>query len=342
MKTAIVSGVSGMDGIYMTELLLSKGYRVVGFHRQNTPFRVSRVSHLLADFNFSLQEGSLCDRAFIDHIIGEVQPDLFFNAGAQSSVSDSFKNPQYTFEVNLGGVTNCLESIKRKSKDTRFVQFSSSEIFGNNRDSDLMQRETTPVAPKSPYAVSKLAADELCKMYRDTYGIFACSAICFNHTGPRRSSNFVEKKIVNWIKRHKDALTNNLGVYSSDNSSVFSLLTANGSIYRSKKLNLGNISVKRDFGHAKDYMRAILAISEADRPADYVIATETAYSIEDILDYIFKKFNLDYKELIYIDPGLFRPSDTDFVCGDSTSLKDELGWSPKYSMQQILDEMLDE
>lgn len=328
MKTAIISGICGMDASHLADLLLANNYRVYGFYRRSSTDKFDRIQHLKNDQNFIIEEGDLTDAHYISNLIKKIQPTTFFNLAAQSHVGTSFKQPQLTFQVNTVGVLNVLEAIKNESPATRLVQASTSEMWGNNIDKDKMQRETTPFAPRSPYAVSKVAAFDLVRTYRESYGLFACSSICHNHTGPRRGDNFVEKKIINWISNKNYIL--DIPEKPKDN------------VISTGKLFLGNINTYRDFTHSKDCVRAIYMMSEANSPKDYVVSSGRATCIKDILDYLFKKYNKDYRNYIEIDSDLYRPAEVNYLCGDSSLIKQELGWEPQYSLEDILTEMLDD
>lgn len=331
MKTAIISGICGMDASHMADLLLANNYKVYGFYRRSSTDKFDRIKHLFGDSNFYIEEGDLTDSHYISGLLRKVKPDKFFNLAAQSHVATSFKQPQLTFQVNTIGLLNVLEAIKTESSHTKLIQASTSEMWGNNIDEDKMQRETTPFSPRSPYAVSKVAAFDLVRTYRESYRIFACSSICHNHTGPRRGDNFVEKKIINWIAKNY----NDLG--SSHVCSIEDIKSGSPGCLR-----LGNINTYRDFTHSKDCMRAAFLMSEASNPKDYVIASGRATCIKDILDYLFKKYNENYEKFIEIDPELYRPAEVDYLCGDASLIKKELGWEPQYTLEDILTEMLDE
>lgn len=338
---AIISGICGMDGSHMADLLLDEGYDIIGFHRRSSTDKFDRIQHLLENEHLELEEGDLCDPHYISELVAREKPDVFFNTAAQSHVGTSFKQPLYTIDVNLKGVANILDAIKNHSPKTKLIQCSTSEMWGNNVDTDGMQRETTPFAPRSPYAVSKMAAFDLCRTYREAYGVFACSTICHNHTGPRRGDNFVEKKIINWVKDNLDTLENQQCVKSSSTrDDCFTWKDSRGVWRDVPRLRLGNIEPSRDFGHSKDYVRAMLMMSQMDAPKDYVVATGKATSIKDLLDQIFSRYDIDYKDVIYQDPKFYRPAEVDYLCGDPSQIKKDLGWQPKYSLDDIITEML--
>ena len=317
---AVVTGVCGMDGSHMADLLVEKGDECIGVYRRSSRDNFSRIDHVKDKIR--LEEGDICDAHYMSDLIGREKPDVVFNTAAQSHVGTSFKQPALTIDVNLNGVVNILEAIRNRSKDTRLIQCSTSEMWGNRVDPDRKQRETTPFAPTSPYAVSKMAAYDLCKTYRKAYGIFACSTICHNHTSPRRGDNFVEKKIINWVKANEEFLYSNLPVPNE------------------AKLVLGNINTTRDFGHSKDYVSAMYAMSKMSIARDYVVATGVGTSIKELLDKIFKLYNRDYKTCIRISEEFYRPSEVDYLCGDSSLIQKELGWKPEYTIDDIIKEML--
>lgn len=334
---AVISGICGMDGSHLADLLLGDGHQVYGFYRRSSLNRCDRINHLLNHPNLHLEEGDLCDSFYIGDLLRRVQPDWFFNTAAQSHVGTSFKQPRYTFEVNTIGVANILESILVHSPHTRMVQCSTSEMWGNSVDSDGRQRETTPFAPRSPYAVSKMAAHDLCKTYRESYGLWVCSTICHNHTSSRRGDNFVEKKVANWLAKNAFYLKNYPTTLSDTHITVS---MPNNDKVTIEKLRLGNLESSRDFGHSKDYVRAMYMTIKSESPTDYVVATGIATKIEDIVEMLFAKHNLNYKQYTFIDPDLFRPAEVNYLCGDSTKIREELGWYPQYNLNAIADELV--
>ncbi len=333
---AIISGICGMDASHLADLLLDKGYEVIGFYRRSSNPKFDRIEHLSQSPKFRIQEGDITDSHYIANLLKEEQPDVFYNAAAQSHVGTSFKQPRLTFEVNTGGVLNILEGIKNESRSTRLIQFSTSEMWGNNIDDDDKQRETTPFAPRSPYAVSKMAAFDLCRTYRESYNIFACSSICHNHTGPRRGDNFVEKKIINWVAKNHDDLMRKDITFSESHYSVPISEDYHKAI---PKLALGNIHPCRDFLHSKDCVKAIHMMSLMEEPKDYVISSGKATSVADLLDKIFGIYNLNYQDFYVVDPQFYRPAEVNYLCGDSTKIQTELGWKPEYSLDDIIKEM---
>jgi GDPmannose 4,6-dehydratase len=350
MKTAIISGICGMDASHLADLLLANNYKVIGFYRRSSTDKFDRIKHLMGDPNFSIEEGDLTDSHYISSLIKRVKPTKFFNAAAQSHVGTSFKQPHLTFQVNTTGVLNILEAIRTESPETKLVQFCTSEMWGNNIDEDKMQRETTRFEPRSPYAVSKMAAFDLVQTYREAYGLFACSSICHNHTGPRRGDNFVEKKIVNWVTNPNNFNYIKFGVALPKKGDQYQVdYFGNDKMFEScinpvsrPCLKLGNINTYRDFTHSKDCMRAVWLMSEMAKPKDYVIASGRATCIKDILSYVFGKYGKNYEDFIEIDPELYRPAEVEYLCGDSSLIRKELKWQPQYTLEDILTEMLDE
>lgn len=335
---AVISGICGMDASYLAELLLGEGYTVIGFHRRSSQDKFDNIKHIMDHPNFKVEEGDLTDPQYINNLLQFNRPDVFFNAAAQSHVGTSFNQPHLTFEVNTKGVLNILEAIKNYSRKTRLVQFCTSEMWGHQVDKDGKQRETTPFLPRSPYGVSKLAAFDLCRTYRETYGLFACASICHNHTSPRRGDNFFEKKVVNWVVNNADILQAEGAIGHNENNIGF---ITPGFLER-EKLRIGNIDSYRDFTHSSDCVRAIYMMSKMDEPKDYVIASGIATQMRDILQYAFSYFGKDYKEYIYIDPEFFRPADIDYLCGDSELIRTELGWAPQYSVEELVHEMIED
>ena len=315
MKTAIVSGATGQTASYLIEILLEKGYKVYGIRRRASTFNTERIDHLYSDPHVSdrleLVYGDLADYSSISNLVSDIKPDLFFNCGAMSHVRISFDIPEYTYDVTGTGVVRCLESIKKQSPQTRFLTMSSSEMFGT---SPPPQNENTPFQPCSPYAVAKITGYWSVKLYRSAYGLFATNAICFNNESPRRGGNFLTRKISRGATRIKYGLQN--------------------------KLYLGNLLAKRDWGHAKDTADALYKIIMAESPSDYVVATGEMHSVQEFLELVFSKLDLDWKKYVEIDSRYFRPLEIDALCGDPTKIKTELNWEPKFSFIQLVDDMV--
>jgi len=318
MKTALITGVTGQDGSYLADLLLEKEYSIVGLHRRSSTNNFQRIQHLLDHPNFKLEEFDLTDPYGCNRIIGQYHPDEFYNLGAQSHVQTSFKQPTTTFEINAVGVINILESIRNLSPSTRFYQASTSEMFGRNyvtKNGEKYQDEDTTMLPQSPYGVAKLASHHMVQIYRSGYNMFACSGILFNHESPRRGENFVTRKITKYI----------------------------GQLIKGKtkeKLQLGNLDAHRDWGHAKDYVKAMWLMLQQSEPQDYVIATGQTHSVEEFLDLAFKSVNLEAKNHVNINSNLFRPAEVDYLKGDPTKAKKQLGWSNQTSFTALIEDMI--
>lgn len=315
VKTACITGITGQTGSYLAEILLQEGYKVYGIKRRSSSINTERIDHIYTDLhvddNLELVYGDLSDYSSIVNLISDVKPDLFFNLGAQSHVRVSFDIPEYTMDIAGTGVLRCLEAVRKFSPKTRFLTSSSSEMFGA---SPPPQNESTPFHPRSPYAVGKVAGYYATINYREAYDLFAVNSICFNMESPRRGETFVTRKITLAATRIK------LGLQ--------------------KKLFLGNLQAKRDWHHAKDAAKAMYSIVTAERPNDYVVATGEMHSVQEFLEIVFSKLGLNWKEYVEIDPKYFRPSEVDALCGDSSKLRNELGWSPQYSFMDLVDEMI--
>jgi GDPmannose 4,6-dehydratase len=319
-KTALVTGVSGQDGSYLTELLLEKKYKVIGLYRRSSTNTLGRISHLLDHPNLSLEEFDLTDPTGVNAVVSKYQPHELYNLAAQSHVGTSFKQPTTTFEINAVGVINLLEAIKNNSPSTRFYQASTSEMFGFNYsvgiDHNKYQDENTAMLPQSPYGIAKLAAHNMVRIYRSGYGVHASCGILFNHESPRRGENFVTRKITRYIGRVLRGET-------------------------TEKLKLGNLSAKRDWGHAKDYVRAMWLMLQQTTPDDYVIATGVTWSVQEFLDTAFSLANLNPTDYVEIDPDLFRPAEVDYLMGSPAKARDFLGWTPEITFPQLVKDMLD-
>ena len=322
-KLAVITGVNGQDGSYLTELLLDKNYTVVGLYRRTSLPNFSRIQHLLSDTRLILEECDIADPTDCLRVISKYKPDELYNLAAQSHVATSFNQPSVTFDINTKSVINLLECVKTISKHTRFYQASTSEMFGDSYtetyissdQTEKYQDENTVFSPQSPYAISKLASHRLVQIYRQSYDIFACSGILFNHESPRRGYNFVTRKITKYIG----------GLYNQ-------LLT--------DKLKLGNIYAFRDWGHAKDFVYAMWLMLQQDEPDDYVISTGITHTVQEFLQASFNIINLDYKEYIEIDPSLFRPSEVKYLKGNYFKAKNKLGWEPSVSFDALVREMV--
>jgi GDPmannose 4,6-dehydratase len=317
MKTALISGITGQDGSYLTEFLLSKNYTVYGIIRRSSSFNTGRIDHIYQDPHDSgpkmrLVYGDLNDASSLNKIIRTISPDEIYNLGAQSHVRVSFDVPEYTGEVTALGTVRLLEAIRETGVNTKFYQASSSEMFGN---AGSPQSETTPFQPRSPYAAAKLYAHWMTVNYREGYGLFACSGILFNHESPRRGETFVSRKITKAVARIK------LGLQ--------------------EKLYLGNLDAKRDWGYAGDYVEAMWMMLQQPQPDDYVIATGETHSVRDFLDEAFGYLQLNWKKYVEIDSRYFRPTEVDLLLGDSAKAQQKLGWRPRVSFQQLVRMMVD-
>lgn len=314
-KTAIITGVTGQTGSYLADLLIEKNYKVYGVKRRSSSSNYERIGHILNDpklsKNFELVDGDLSDYGSIVSLVSGLKPDLFFNMAAQSHVRVSFDMPEYTMDITGSGVIRCLEAIRKYSPTTKFLQASTSEMFGN---SPAPQNELTEFNPRSPYGVAKLAGYYGVINYRDAYNLFACNTICFNHESPRRGEEFVTRKITKAAARIKLGLQDELW--------------------------LGNLDAKRDWGHAKDYADAMISILEADSPNDYVVATGETHSIKEFLELVFKKLDLKWEDYVKFDPKFLRPSEVNLLQGDAGKIKKELNWSPKISFEKLVEEMV--
>ena len=312
-KKAFITGINGQDGSYLAEYLLSLGYEVHGMVRRHSMAenQDSRLSHILD--KVITHYGDLLDVGSIDNILQKVMPDEIYNIGAQSHVRISFEIPQFTVQANALGVLNILESYRRICPNAKFYQASSSEMFGNCVDDDGFQRETTPMHPVSPYGCSKLFGYSIVRNYRNSYGLHATNGILFNHESPRRGSNFVTNKVV------KTAVRIKLGLET--------------------KLELGNLDSYRDWGHSKDYVRAMHSIINYETPEDFVVSTMETHSVRDLTKYVFEKLGMDYLNYVTQNQIFIRPEELKYLKGDSTRTREILGWKPEYTFESMLDEM---
>ena len=341
MKVAVISGVTGQDGSYLAELLLSKGYFVIGFSRRVSVNTSERIKHLLTNGNFQFEEGDVCDPLYITTLLTKYRVAEFYNLAAQSHVHTSFTQPVVTTEIDYMGPLNILNCIKNCSPETRFYQASTSEMFGDifeESDDGAYQDEETYMNPQSPYAIAKLAAHHAVRLYRESYGIFGCSGILFNHESPRRGENFVTRKITKWIgdflRTIKDADPNSIS-FDQDN-----ILELGQPVF--PKLRLGNLDASRDWGHAKDYVRAMWMMLQHDTADDYVVSTEETYSVRDFLNTAFYEAGIDnWENLVVVDPKFYRPAEVPYLCGVSQKIRKTLGWSPEVTFEQLAKEMVE-
>jgi GDPmannose 4,6-dehydratase len=316
-KKALVTGITGQDGSYLAELLLSKGYEVHGLVRRSSTFNTRRIDHLYVDpheagVRFFLHYGDLSDAGQLSHLIYNLHPDEIYHLAAQSHVRVSFDMPEYTGDVTGLGVTRLLEAIRRSGIQTRFYQASSSELFG---DAPPPQNEATPMRPRSPYAVAKLYGYWMVRNYREAYGLFAVNGILFNHESPRRGETFVTRKITRAVARIKFGLE--------------------------KKLYLGNLEARRDWGYAPDFVEAMWLMLQQDSPEDLVIATGEDHSVREFLEEAFACVDLDWRDYVEIDPRYFRPTEVDVLRGDAGKARRLLGWQPRISFRELVRLMVD-
>ncbi|MCI0403376.1 MAG: GDP-mannose 4,6-dehydratase, partial [Acidobacteria bacterium] len=317
-KSALITGVTGQDGSYLAELLLDKGYDVYGVIRRSSSFNTSRIDHIYQDphepgVRLRLIYGDLNDASSLNTILRTVRPDEIYNLGAQSHVRTSFDIPEYTAEVGALGTLRLLEATRESGLRPKFYQASSSELFGKAKD--FPQTETTPYHPRSPYAVAKLFAHWSTVNYREAYGLFACNGILFNHESPRRGETFVSRKITRAACRIR------LGLQ--------------------RKLYLGNLEARRDWGYAPEYVEAMWLMLQQDQPDDYVIATGESHSVREFLDEAFGYLGLDWKPYVEVDPRYFRPAEVEVLVGDASKAERVLGWKPKVRFQELVRLMVD-
>jgi GDPmannose 4,6-dehydratase len=308
---ALITGVTGQDGSYMAELLLEKGYEVFGLVRRSSVKKFERIESLIEQIE--LVEGDLTDQSSLDSVIHSVQPDEVYNLAAQSFVPVSWNQPVLTADVTGLGVIRILEAIRRHRPKAKFLQASSSEMFGKVRETP--QTETTPFYPRSPYGVAKAFGHYLTVNYRESYGLFACAALGFNHESPRRGLEFVSRKVTHQVAQIKCGLA--------------------------KKLLMGNLDAKRDWGFAGDYVRAMWMILQQAEPDDYVLATGKTHSVQELLEVAFDIVGLNWEKYVEIDPKLIRPAEVDFLRGDATKAKERLGWEPEVDFEELVKMMVE-
>ena len=317
-KKALITGITGQDGSYLTELLLEKGYEVHGIIRRSSSFNTGRIDHLYQDSHIDgtklfLHYGDLSDSSNICRVLEKIQPDEIYNLGAQSHVRVSFDTPEYTGDVTGLGTLRLLDAIRDTHLKTKFYQASSSELFGKVQE--IPQKETTPFYPRSPYAVAKLYSYWITVNYRESYDMYACNGILFNHESPRRGETFVTRKITQALAKIVAGKQN--------------------------KLYLGNLNAKRDWGYAKDYVEAMWMMLQQDCPEDFVIATGETYSVKDFLTEAFSLVNLDWEKYVEIDSRYFRPAEVELLIGDASKAREKLGWVPKTSFKELVKIMME-
>ena len=315
-RKAMITGINGQDGSFLAEHLLSKDYDVYGIVRRNSvaEHQESRIDHLIGN-GVHTEYGDLLDVGSIDRMIKAVQPDEIYNIAAQSHVRISFDIPQFTAQTNALGVLNMLESYRSHCPTAKFYQASSIEMFGNSFDGDHYQRETTKMLPVSPYGCSKIFGYNIVRTYRKAYNLFACNGILFNHESPRRGSNFVTNKVVQAAVKIKVGLQD--------------------------QLELGNMDAYRDWGHSKDYVRAMHMILNHTEPDDFVVATGITHSVRELCDHVFSRLGMDYRDYVVQNQKFLRPDELKYLRGDSTKVRETLGWKPDYTFETLLDEMVD-
>jgi GDPmannose 4,6-dehydratase len=311
MKRALITGITGQDGSYLAELLLDKQYEVFGLVRRSSVKRLERIESLMDDIK--LVEGDLTDQSSLDGVIDDVQPDEVYNLAAQSFVPASWNQAVLTGDVTGLGVIRILEAIRKHRPEARFLQASSSEMFGKVRETP--QTEKTPFYPRSPYGVAKVFGHNITVNYRESYGLFACSAMGFNHESPRRGLEFVTRKVTHQVARIKCGLA--------------------------KKLLMGNLESKRDWGFAGDYVQGMWLIMQEPVADDFVLATGKTHSIRDLLEAAFRAVDLDWEKYVEIDPKLIRPAEVDFLCGDATKAREKLGWRPQIGFAELIKMMVE-
>jgi GDPmannose 4,6-dehydratase len=317
MKTALITGIGGQDGSYLSEFLLEKNYQVWGTVKRNSVSenQTSRLNHIFGNSNLKFEYADSTDLASLIRVIQECKPDEVYNLAAQSHVGVSFKQPLYTANATGLGTLNLLEAVRLIKPDTKIYQASSSEMFGNSIDEDGFQRETTPMKPVSPYGCAKVFAYNSCINYRNSYEMFISNGILFNHESPRRGTAFVTNKVVKEAVKIKYGLSN--------------------------ELRLGNLEATRDWGHSKDYVKAMWLILQQDKPDDFVCSTGISHSVFELCRYVFDCLDLDETEYIASDDIKFlRPEELNNLKGDSTKLRNLTGWKPEYNFYQMLDEMI--
>ena len=317
-RKALVTGITGQDGSYLAEFLLSKGYEVHGIIRRSSSFNTQRLEHIYQDphqedARLYLHYGDLTDGSVLSRLLLDIEPDEIYNLGAQSHVRTSFDLPEYTAEVTGLGTVRLLEAMRETGVQPRFYQASSSELYGKVQE--VPQSEATPFYPRSPYACAKAYAFHLTRNYREAYGLFAVNGILFNHESPRRGETFVTRKITRAVGRIKQGLQD--------------------------KLYLGNLDARRDWGYAPEFVEAMWLMLQADTPDDYVIATGETHSVREFLEHAFGHVELDWERYIELDPRYERPTEVDLLIGDPRKAKRDLGWEPRVKFEELVQIMVD-
>ena len=310
-RRALITGITGQDGSYLAEFLLDKGYQVWGVTRRTSSHHFERIAHL--EGQLELVSADLLDQSSLASVLAEVRPDEVYNLAAQSFVPTSWRQPVLTAEFTAVGVTRLLEAIRSVDPSIRFYQASSSEMFGKVRE--VPQNEATPFHPRSPYGVAKCYGHWITVNYRESYGLYACSGILFNHESPRRGLEFVTRKVTDGVARIA------LGLAS--------------------ELRLGNLDAKRDWGYAGDYVEAMWLMLQQPEPDDYVIATGETHSVRELVEIAFGHVGLDWERYVVIDPKLVRPAEVDLLLGDASKARRQLGWKPRVTFRQLVEQMVD-
>ncbi len=311
IKRALITGITGQDGSYLAELLLDKGYEVHGIMRRNSTFTTGRIEHIFD--KVTLHYGDLADSSSLHHIVAKVQPDEVYNLAAQSHVKVSFDVPEYTADVTGTGTLRLMEAIRTCAPKAKFYQASSSEMFG--KVLEVPQTEKTPFYPRSPYGAAKVYSYWITKNYRESYDMFACNGILFNHESPRRGETFVTRKITRAVAAIKAG--------------------------KQDKLYLGNLDAKRDWGFAGDYVEAMWLMLQQDKPDDYVVATNETHSVKEFCEIAFGRVGLDWQQYVEVSEKYFRPAEVDLLIGDPAHAKKQLNWEPKVSFKQLVEMMVD-
>lgn len=311
MKKALITGITGQDGSYLAELLLEKGYEVHGIMRRNSTFTTGRIEHIFDQV--TLHYGDLADSSSLHHIVSSVQPDEVYNLAAQSHVKVSFDVPEYTADVTGTGTLRLMEAIRTCAPKAKFYQASSSEMFG--KVLEVPQTEKTPFYPRSPYGAAKVYSYWITKNYRESYDMFACNGILFNHESPRRGETFVTRKITRAVAAIKAE--------------------------KQDKLFLGNLDAKRDWGFAGDYVEAMWLMLQAEKPDDYVVATNETHSVKEFCQIAFEHVGLDWEKYVEVSEKYFRPAEVDLLIGNPAHAKKQLKWEPKVSFEELVKMMVD-
>ena len=312
-KTALITGITGQDGSYLAEFLLEKGYQVIGMVRRSSTVNFDRIAHIQEEPNLTIVQGDLLDQMSLIDILKEFQPREVYNLAAQSFVPTSWKQPVLTGEFTALGVTRLLDAIRIVNPETRFYQASSSEMFG--KVMEVPQKETTPFYPRSPYGVAKVYGHWITINYRESYNLYACSGILFNHESPRRGLEFVTHKVTHAAARIK------LGLQD--------------------EVRLGNLEARRDWGYAGDYVRAMWLMLQQAEPDDYVISTGETHSVRELCEVAFNRVGLNYEDFVKIDEKFYRPAEVDLLIGDASKGREKLGWEPTVTFKALVEMMVD-